>query len=168
MANTFFGVSGQITQNSLRWIIRFGRQYPIAAASYLVFFFFALVSCANQPVASPPSSSPSEAPSPTTTPSPLPTENPTPNPTPTDTPSPSPSPVVSVAQLIVYITSVKIIVRFNRPVSNVQMTANGKPLDVKCEELNICTIATPEEAFDLGIIWNQDGESFSKQVKLGF
>jgi hypothetical protein len=164
----FFGIFGQVVQNTLRQIIKFGRQYQIIPALYLVVFSACLISYAYQPTNPPPlpeKSDTASAPPPSSIPSPeaVPTHNayPTPEYTPT------PPAAVDVATPRAYRNGDEITIRWNKDVNRVQMSVDGWILKPDCEGkfTNICK-ATLAQGTQLEVFWTQGEDTFSTQFKL--
>lgn len=145
---TFFGIFGQILRNSARWIIRFGRRYQIVAAIYLVVFCVWIFSIGNQPVTPPipPSSS-----TPPVPPVSSPVQNPVPA-VPAYTPSPPPLPTVEIANVKAYKNGNTITIRFDKQVSDVQLSVDGGNWFSPSCEIKICTATVPVEALQIQVI----------------
>ena len=156
-ASTFFGIIGVIVQNSIRWIIQFGRKYQIVPAAYLVVVSITLISYANQP-ATPPTSAPSTPPVPST-------QDPAPAPNPAPTFSPPPPPAIEVASAKAYKNGSSITIRFDKPVTEVRILVGGTSLAPTCE-LQICTATMPEEVLQVQVSWYQGVEKFRTTFRL--
>ena len=152
-ASTFFGIFGQIIQNSVRFIILVGRQYQILPAIYLVVFSVVFVSYANQPV-----TPPSPTPSPTDTPS-------APNSTPPNSAPTFPPSAVEVAIAKAYKNGNSITVRFDKPVLGVRLLVDGDLATSKCEA-QTCTATLSEQALQVQVSWHQGGDSFQTTFRL--
>lgn len=171
--NTFFGIVGQVVQNTLRLIINFGRLYPLAAASCLVTLTFTVYSYTPRPVepiAHPAPSSSSSVPEPSEAPVAVPTPAST-TPSTADYYSvpvpPIPPPVVDVATPKAYRNGDTITIRWNKPVSRVQITVDGFLLKPDCEGRvgNICT-AILAQGSELEVSWWQGTNDFSTKMRL--
>jgi hypothetical protein len=167
---TFFGIFGQILRNSLRWLIRFGRRYPIVAALYLIVFCIWFISYGNQPVippVSPSSSTPPLPPVSSPIQNPVPYSNPNPAPTvPAYTPSPPPLPTVEVANVKAYKNGNTITIRFDKAVSDVQLSVDGGNWFTLSCQLTICMATLPAEALQIQVTWFQGTDSFSTKFRL--
>lgn len=145
-AGTFFGRAGEVATSSARWIVLFGRKYPLAAAGYLVFFvwfFFQQINQSSLPPAPPlPQSSTFPAPS----------------------PLPLPSPVVSVAQAQAFKSGDNITVRWSQTVQNPQLYADGSLLSPTCQG-RICTVSISTQINELQASWQEGGQSFKKKFR---
>lgn len=148
-AGTFFGRAGEVATSSARWIVLFGRKYPLAAAGYLVFFvlfFFQQVNQSSLPPAPPlPQSSTfptSSAPS----------------------PPPLPSPVVSVAQAQAFRNGDSVIVKWSQPVSNPVLYADGNSVAASCQP-QVCTVPVSAQINELQASWQEGGQSFKKKFR---
>lgn len=151
-ASTFFGNLGETLQNIARWIIKFGRRYQIAPAAYLVAFSVCLINYANQPVTPPPPPAPSaQYPVPTTATAPVPA---IPQPT-----------AVTVAEAKAYKSGDSITIRWNQPVSQQQLMADGSLITAKCEP-EICTATLTQQAYEVRASWYQGSEYFNTKFKL--
>jgi hypothetical protein len=160
--STFFGIIAVIVQNSLRWIIQFGRKYQIIPAAYLVVFFVSIIGYANQPATPPPPTPAPEVPS--TPPIPA-TQNPVSELNPTPALSPPPPPAIEVASAKAYKNGNSITIRFDKPVTEVRILVGGTLLAPTCE-LQICTATMQEEVLQVQVSWYQGTESFSTNFRL--
>jgi hypothetical protein len=152
--STFFGIIGLIVQNSLSWIIRFGRKYQIVATAYLVIFFVSIIGYANLPVTPPtPATNP---PSPS-----VPDPVPVPNPVPTF----SLPPAIDIAQVKAYKNGNSLTLRFDKPVADVQLIIDEQALTADCKPF-ICTATVEQEAMQLQVSWSQGNESFRTNFRL--
>lgn len=145
-AGTFFGRAGEVATSSARWIVLFGRKYPLAAAGYLVFFvwfFFQQINQSSLPPAPPlPQSSTLTAPS----------------------PLPLPSPVVSVAQAQAFRNGDSVIVKWSQPVSNPVLYADGNSVQASCQP-QVCTVPVSAQINELQASWQEGGQSFKKKFR---
>ncbi|NMG11118.1 hypothetical protein [Brasilonema sp. UFV-L1] len=161
---SFFGILGQIIQNSVRYLIRLGRKYQIVAAAYLVIFCTTCISLGNQKVSPPPAP---------TTPGTTPSEPPVPNPPYAPSPSPetnpaSPSPTrsaIDVAQVKAYKSGNFLTIRFDKSVADVQLSVDNQSVSLNCAA-KICTATLPEEVSQIQVSWSQGGENFSTKFRL--
>jgi flagellar basal body L-ring protein FlgH len=178
MEKTFFGIFGLMVQNTVRWIILFGRRYQIVPALYLVVFFVGIIGYGNKPVNLPPPAAsvptPAQvAPTPTVSPVPtVPTNTPTISPTPSDNTNTSNPPAsdtsdsaITVAKPKAYKTGDTLTVRFDRKVSNVSLSVDNAPVAIDCEQ-KICKAFLPKEAATAQVYWNQKQENFSLEFRL--
>lgn len=145
-AGTFFGRAGEFTTFAIRWIISFGRKYPLAAAGYLVFFvwfFFQQINQSSLPPAPP-----------------LPQSSTLPDPSPLALPSP----VVSVAQAQAFRNGDSVIVKWSQPVSNPVLYADGNSVAASCQP-QVCTIPVSTQINELQASWQEGGQSFKKKFR---
>lgn len=154
-ATTFFGNLGELFQNAARWIIRFGRRYQIAPAAYLVAFFVCVFNYTNQssvPPPPPPPSAQSSAPAAYTTTVPT---------------APPLTPAVAVAQAQAYRNGNSVIIRWNQPVSNPSLSADGNSLSASCQP-QTCTASLTQQVpvNQVEATWNQGGQYFKKKFHL--
>lgn len=158
-ASTFFGVFGSIVQNCVRHLILIGRRYQIVPAIYLVVFFVGIISIGNKPVL-PPSSSPVPA-----SPSPY-SSNPTPYSNPAPAYTPAPPPAIVAAQVKAFKSGNTVSVRFDKVVSQVQLSFDGGNSFTPTCEFKTCTATVPEETLQVQVTWNEGVESFSINFRL--
>lgn len=152
-AKTFAGGLGETLANSARWVIFFGRKYPIAAAAYLIFyalFFFLQASQPGLPPLPPPvpQSSPFSNTSPIAA-SPL-------------APPPPPDPVMPLAQASAYRNGNSVVVRWNQPVTAPQLYADGALLSSVTCEPQMCTAPVSGRVYQLQAAWQQSGQKVKK------
>lgn len=145
-AGTFFGRAGEFTTFAIRWIIFFGRKYPLAAAGYLVFFVWFFFHSINQ-------SSLPPAP-------PLPPRSTFPAPS----PPPLPSPVISVAQAQAFRNGDSVIIKWSQPVSNPVLYADGNSLQASCQP-QVCTALISTQVNEVQASWQEGGQSFKKKFR---
>lgn len=145
-AGTFFGRAGEVATSSARWIVLFGRKYPLAAAGYLVFFvwfFFQQINQSSLPPAPP-----------------LPQSSTFPDPSPLALPSP----VVSVAQAQAFRNGDSVIVKWSQPVSNPVLFADGNSVQGSCQP-QVCTVPVSAQINELKASWQEGGQSFTKKFR---
>lgn len=154
-ASTFFGNLGETLQNIARWIIRFGRRYQIAPAAYLVAFFVCVFGYTNQSSVPPPPPPPPSA------------QNQTPAYTTTVPTAPPLTPAVAIAQAQAYKNGNSVIIRWNQPVSNPYLTADGSSLTASCQP-QTCTAPLTQQVpvNQVEATWNQGGQYFKKKFHL--
>lgn len=147
-AATFFGKFGELTVFAIKWIVYFGRKYPLAAAGYLVFYaWFFFLQAKN--------SSQSNLP-----PSPI-QQNQTFS---ASSPPPLSSPVVSVAQAQAFKNGNSAVIKWSQPVSNPVLYADGKLLQASCQP-QVCTVSISVQIDELQASWQEGGQSFKKKFR---
>lgn len=152
-AATFFGKFSEITVFAVRWIIYFGRKYPLAAAGYLVFYawFFFLQAKSSQSNLSLPPSPQQQRPTSFASSPPVPAP-------------PIPSPVVPLAQTQAFRNGNSAIIKWSQPVSNPMLYTDGNLLQASCQP-QICTVSIPAQVKELQASWQEGGQSFKKKFR---
>ena len=152
-AATFFGKFSELTVFAVRWIIYFGRKYPLAAAGYLVFYawFFFLQAKSSQSNLSLPPSPQQQRPTSFASSSPIPAP-------------PIPSPVVPLAQTQAFRNGNSAIIKWSQPVSNPMLYTDGNLLQASCQP-QICTVSIPAQVNELQASWQEGGQSFKKKFR---
>ncbi|MDJ0717505.1 MAG: hypothetical protein QNJ54_25340 [Prochloraceae cyanobacterium] len=144
---TFFGKVGELASASAKWIIIFGRKYPLIPAFYLiVFVWFVFFRTPSLPPAVPSTSTPSTL----TISSPL-------------TPTGAPTPVINIAQVSAFRSGTKIKIRWTHDVTNHQIIIDGKKTNPSCQRTE-CTvdISNQPKLTVLEARWQESGQNFEK------
>ena len=152
-AATFFGKFSELTVFAVRWIIYFGRKYPLAAAGYLVFYawFFFLQAKSSQSNLSLPPPPQQQRPTSFASSSPVPAP-------------PVPSPVVPLAQTQAFKNGNSAIIKWSQPVSNPMLYTDGNLLQASCQP-QVCTVSIPAQIKELQASWQEGGQSFKKKFR---
>ena len=154
-AATFFGKFSELTVFAVRWIIYFGRKYPLAAAGYLVFyawFFFLQAKSSQTNLALPPPSIQQQTPTSSAPSAPVPA------------PPVPPSPVVPLAQTQAFRNGNSAIIKWSQPVSNPMLYTDGNLLQASCQP-RVCTVSIPAQVKELQASWQEGGQSFKKKFR---
>ncbi len=145
---TFFGKVGELASASAKWIITFGRKYPLIPAFYLILFvWFVFFRTPSLP--------PTIPSTPTNSPSTLPLSS---SPAP-----PVPTPVINIAQVSAFRSGTKIKIRWTHEVTTQQIILDGKKTNPSCQRTE-CTvdISNQPKLAVLEAHWQESGQSFEK------
>lgn len=128
-----------------RWIILFGRKYPLAACIYLigcmwVVFFLGNLSASLSPIAPTASLSPSRSVTAVT-------------------------PVAPMAKAMAYRNGERVVIRWDRGVEVPQLMADGSRLTANCSSTQ-CMTNVSKNASQLIVTWQESGQLFRKTFRL--
>jgi hypothetical protein len=154
-SKTYFNIIGAYTAYAAKWIIYLGRKYPLFAAVHLalsIWFLFFFGSGSTRTSLPPPAPPVSTNPPSSFTPS---SSNPISS---TDT-------VVSVAQAQAFKNGNEITIRWNQPVQNVKLLADGRLLAATCQPTT-CTAALSGQVERVLARWQEAGQNFEKTFRL--
>ena len=151
---TYFGFIGAYTGYVAKWIIYLGRKYPLFAAIHLalsIWFLFFFGSSSTRTSLPPPAP-------------PVASNTPSSFVTPSSPVSPTDS-VVSVAQAKAFKNGNEITIRWNQPVQNVTLLADGRMLAANCQPTS-CTAALTGQVERVLARWQEAGQNFEKTFRL--
>lgn len=152
---SIFSVASAYTGYCAKWIIYLGRKYPLFAAIHLalsIWFLFFFGSSSTRTSLPPPAPPVSTNPTSSFTPS-------------SSSPVTSTDSVVSVAQAKAFKNGNEITIRWNQPVQNVTLLADGRMLAANCQPTS-CTAALTGQVERVLARWQEAGQNFEKTFRL--
>lgn len=171
ITKTWLSRSGDFLKLAVIWIVVFGRRYPLLPAFYLLFFGFSFFQFANHQELPPPlpeSSVPTSAATPSSAPA-------LPSYAPTAASPASPSPILPIAQAQAFKSEGNVTLRWNVPVINPKLYADGALLPASCQfggnnpnilQTQSCTAPISSQVTQIKASWEENGQSFEKNFRL--